>query len=81
MNLFTKQKETQTWKTSYGHQRESWGGVWRDWGIGFGMCKPNNIYGTIGQGEVLYSTGNSTQYSVTTYTGKKSEKECMCVHV
>ena len=29
----------------------------------------------------LYSTGNSTQYSVIIYVGKESEKELMYVHV
>ena len=31
--------------------------------------------------DLLYSTGNSTQYSVITYMGKESEKEWMYVHV
>ena len=29
--------------------------------------------------DLLYSTGNSTQYSVITYMGKESEKERMCI--
>ena len=32
-------------------------------------------------GDLLYSTGNSTRYSVITYIGKESEKELMCVHI
>ena len=31
--------------------------------------------------DLLYSTENSTQYSVTTSMGKVSKKECECVHV
>ena len=31
--------------------------------------------------DLLYSTGNSTQYSVITYMGKESEKEWMYVFV
>ena len=30
---------------------------------------------------LLYSTGNSTQYSVITYTGKESEKEWIYVYI
>ena len=31
--------------------------------------------------DLLYSTGNSTQYSVITYMGKESEKEWIYVYV
>ena len=31
--------------------------------------------------DLLYSTGNSTQYSVITYLGKESEKEWIYVYV
>ena len=31
--------------------------------------------------DLLYSTGNSTQYSVMTYMGKESKKECIYVYV
>ena len=31
--------------------------------------------------DLLYSTGNSTQYSVMTYMGKESKKEWIYVHV
>ena len=30
---------------------------------------------------VLYSTGNSTQCSVMTYVGRKSEKKEICVYI
>ena len=35
----------------------------------------------LANGELLYSTGNSTKYSVIIYIGKESEKEWMCVRV
>ena len=31
--------------------------------------------------DLLYSIGNSTQYSVIFYMEKESGKECMCVYV
>ena len=31
--------------------------------------------------DLLYSTGKSAQYSVITYMGQESEKECTCVYV
>ena len=31
--------------------------------------------------DLLYSTGNSTQYSVITYMGKESEKDCICIYI
>ena len=30
---------------------------------------------------MLYSTGNSTQCSVMTYVGRKSEKKVICVYI
>ena len=31
--------------------------------------------------DLLYSTGNSTQYSVVAYMGKESRKEWMCIYI
>ena len=31
--------------------------------------------------DLLYSTGNSTQYSVIAYMGKESEKEGLCTYI
>ena len=31
--------------------------------------------------DLLYSTGNYTQYSIITYNGKESEKESICMYV
>ena len=39
------------------------------------------IYGIMANRKLLYSIGNSTQYSVITYMRKESEKEWMCVYV
>ena len=39
------------------------------------------VYGMNDQGDLLSSTGNSTQYSVTTYMGKDYEKEWVCVYM
>ena len=46
---------------------------WRDknWAIGIDM---HSAMHTINK-DLLYSTGNSTQYSVTTYMGKEAKKE------
>ena len=32
-------------------------------------------------GDLLYNTKNSIQYSVIIYVGKESEREWMCVHI
>ena len=39
------------------------------------------VYGMDGQGDLLYSTRNSTQYFIVISMGKESEKEWLCVHV
>ena len=39
------------------------------------------VYGMIGNGKLLYSTGNSTQYFVIIYMGKESEEEWMSEYV
>ena len=73
MNLFTKQKQTHRLrKQIYGYQRgKVWGGIIQEAGI--------NIYTLVYikqiiNKDLLYSTGNSTQYFIVTYMGKKSEK-------
>ena len=38
-------------------------------------------YRMTGQGDLLYSTENSTQYSAITYVGEESERERICVCV
>ena len=79
MNLFTEQKQTQRHrKHSKGNQRgKAGGGINQKIGI--------NIYTLlyikqITNKDLLYSTGNSTQYLVITYKGKESEKEHTHTH-
>ena len=35
----------------------------------------------LANGDLLYSTENSTQYSAIIYVGKESEREWMCIYV
>ena len=75
MNLLTKHKETYTHiKETYSYQRgKGWGkGINQEFGI--------NIYillyiKWINNKDLLYSTGNYTQYLIITYNGNESEKE------
>ena len=79
MNLFTNQKLSHRCrKQNYGNQ--GWKGEGINWEIGIDI----NIllYISIKQitnKDLLYSTGNSTQYSVMTYMGKESKKEWIYV--
>ena len=48
-----------------------------DWGFGIGICTLRYADQSA-NGELLYSTGNSTQCSVIIYVGKESERdECV----
>ena len=49
-------------------------GVW-DWYM------HTEVRGMTGQWDLLYSTENSTQYSVIIYVGKESEREWICAYV
>ena len=51
-----------------------------DWGFGVGTCTLWYME-WLANGDLLYSTENSTQYSVIIYMGKESEKKWICVHV
>ena len=79
MNLFTKQKHTHRHrKQTYGYQMGKGGGINQEVGI--------NIYTLLYTKQIinkdlLYSTGNSTQYSVITYMRKESKKEQIYVYV
>ena len=55
---------------------------WRKDGLGvWEWHKRTEVYGMIGQwGPLLYSTENSTQYSLIPHVEKESEREWMCVH-
>ena len=80
MNLFTKQKQNHRCrKQTYAYQGgKEGGGI--NWEIGI------NIYTLlyikqISNKNQLYSTGNSTQYSVMTCMGIESKKEWIYVYV
>ena len=79
-SLFTKQKQThRLQKQTYGYQR---GKAGRRDGCGFGSGLGTLLYMEwMVNGHLLCSTENSTQYSVTTYMGKESEEEWICVCV
>ena len=55
-----------------------WGGM--DWEFGIGICILRYME-LLANGDLLYSIGNSTQYSVIIYVGKEPEKEWMCKYV
>ena len=80
MNLFTKQKQThRLQKQTYGYQRRKVGG---EINLEFGINIHTLLYiKLISNKDLLYSKGNSTQYSVITYIGKESEKEWIYVYV
>ena len=65
--LFTKQKHILTLKTNLPKGT----GLGEGW---TGMCTLLHMEWMI-NGDLLYSTGDSAQYSVITYMGKESEKE------
>ena len=79
MNLFTKQKESHRCrKQTYGFQGGSGGEI--NWEIGIDIYIVLYIK-QITKRNLLYSTGNSTQYSVITYMGKESKEEWIYVYV
>ena len=79
MNLFTKQKKTHRCrKQTYGYQGRKGE---RD-KLGDGIDIYTLLYiKQITNKNLLYSTGNSTQYSVMTYMEKESKKEWIHVYV
>ena len=72
MNLYTKQKQTHRHqKQSYDYQREG-GGINEE----FGINRYTLLYiKYINNRDLLYSSGNYTQYLAIIYHGKESEKE------
>ena len=80
MNLFTKQKWSHRCrKQTYGYQGgKAGGGI--NWEIVIDIYTLLYIK-QITNKDLLYSTGNSTQYSVMTYMGKESKKEWIYVYV
>ena len=74
MNLFTKQKQTYRYqKQTYGYQSRNAEGRDKS-GAGINIHTLLYIREIINK-DLLYSTGNVTQYSVITYMRKESEKE------
>ena len=49
-----------------------------DSGFGIGICKLKYME-RLANGDMLYSTENSTQYSMVIYVGKELEREWMCL--
>ena len=73
MNLFIKQKQTQIQKTNLWLPKEK---VEERINQDVGINMHITIYKIVNK-DLVYSTGNSTKYSVMTYMGKKSEKQWM----
>ena len=75
--LFTRQKQSQPWKTNSGLQKGKRGG--RD---KLEVCKIYMLLYIkyITNKDPLYSKGNSFQYSIINYLGKKSEKVWIYVY-
>ena len=75
INISMKQKQTQDIENRLVvAKREGEGGGEKDWE--FGISRGKLLYiEWINSKVLLYSTGNSTQYSVITYMGKESEKK------
>ena len=73
MNLFIKQKQTQIQKTNLWLPKEK---VEERINQDVGINMHITIYKIVNK-DLVYSTGNSTKYSVMTYMGKKSEKHWM----
>ena len=67
-------------KTTYHYQKGQVAGRGMDWGFGTSMCTLVYMEWMV-NGDLLYSTGNSTKYSVIPYFEKESEKEWICVCV
>ena len=78
-NLFTRQKQTHKfWNQTYDYQMGNMEGINCKFGI--------NIYTLlyikyIGNKDLWYSTGNSTQYSLVTDMGKESDKEWIYIYI
>ena len=75
MNLSIKQGH-RFWKQTYGYHR---GNVRMGGGINQELWANILFIKYITNKDVLYSTGNATQYSVITYKGKETIKEGICV--
>ena len=63
MILFEEQKETHRLRKQTGYLKGQVGGGGMDWGSGIGICTLRYME-WLSSGDLLYSTGNSTQYPV-----------------
>ena len=79
MNLFAEQKQTGRLGKIHGYQKGKVG-VGMDWRFGIGI-RTLRCMERLTNGDLLYCTENSTQYSVIISVGKKSERKWTCVHV
>ena len=77
-----KETDSQTLQINLQLPKEGgWEWGWEmDWGFGIGICTLKYMECLI-NGDLLYSTQNSTPNSVVIYVGKESEREWMCAHV
>ena len=74
MNFFPKQKETHGHKNKFMVNKEEMWGINQETGINI-----YTVYIQLTSEDLLYSTGNYTQYLLVPYKGEESEKEYMCV--
>ena len=76
--IYKTETDSQTQKQTYGYQWGKGGGINQEYGIN----RYTPIYiKQITNKDLLYSTGNSTQYSVMAYMGKESKKEWIHVNI
>ena len=79
--IYKAETDSQTVKTNLYLPKGTgvWGGA-MDWGSGISICTLLYIEWIVNR-DLMYSTGNSAQYSAVTYMGKEYEKEWICVLV
>ena len=71
--IYKTETDSQSSKTSLWLPKGK-GGEGMDWKFGTGICTLLYMEWMV-NGDLLHSTGNSTQYSVIAFMGKESEKE------
>ena len=72
--------DSQTLKNLWLPKETGWGEGQIDCVFGVGIYTPKDVEWMV-NGDLLYSTENTTQYSVIIYVEKESEREWMCIHV
>ena len=77
MNLFTKQKQTELLKQTYGYRRGSMGR--RDKSGAWDEHTYTTVYKVDNKCDLLYGTGNSTQYSDNPYEKRVWKSLNICV--